>query len=133
MMEGTKSFYKYVLPAILYAVVIFIVSSIPSLTPPRLGTSWDDKIYHFIEYAGFGFLIFRAFLSWKQTSPVGRRTLLTLLIGISIGAVDELHQHFIRNRVPEFSDWYADSAGIVAGTIAALLLVWFVRSRLRGR
>jgi len=131
MMEGTKSFYKYVLPAILYAAVIFIVSSIPSLTPPKLGTGWDDKAYHFIEYAGFGFLIFRALLYWKVTSPVGRRTLLTLLIGIAIGAVDELHQHFIRNRVPEVSDWLADSVGMVAGTVAALIILWIALSRQR--
>ena len=133
MIEGNKSFYIYVLPAILYAAVIFTVSSIPSLTPPSLGTSWDDKVYHFIEYAGFGFFISRAFLYWKVTSVVGRRTLLTLLVGIGIGAVDELHQHLIRNRVPEFADWYADSAGVIVGAIAALLIYRLMLSRQKSK
>lgn len=117
MKERTRRFVIYVLPAIAYAVAIFTVSSIPSIAPPFLGVSWDDKIYHFIEYAGFSVLVYRAFRFWEITSPLTRRLLLTLFFGACTAMVDELHQLYIRGRAAEVYDWFADFAGVLFGIL----------------
>ena len=131
MSERTRRFIKYVLPAVVYMVAIFTASSIPKLYPPSLGVSWSDKIYHFIEYAGFSLLLYRALCYWEWSRVTVRRVLLVLLLGAVTGAVDELHQLYISGRVAQISDWIADFAGAVFATI--LILLFLLTSRLRRR
>lgn len=113
MQEGTKRFLYRTLPVIIYLVLVFTVSSMPSLVPPRLGFSWEDKIYHFCEYAGLAFFLFRALGFWPKFNVYLRRTLLTLATGAAIGAIDELHQIYIPGRASQFGDWLADVGGLV--------------------
>jgi VanZ family protein len=129
MSERTRRFIRYVLPAIVYMAAIFTVSSIPKLYPPSLGITWSDKIYHFIEYAGFSLLLYRALCYWEWSRITVRRLLLVLLLGAVTGAVDELHQLYISGRVAQTSDWIADFAGAVFATV--LILLFLLTSRLR--
>src|SRR5919201_102331 len=74
------------LPVVLWAAVIFALSSIPSLNS-GLGT-WDTvlrKCAHATEYAILGVLLLRA---------LGRE-LPAVVIGIAYAASDEVHQHFV--------------------------------------
>jgi len=125
-----KQFVKYVGPAILYLIVIFVVSSIPNLKKPDLGVSWEDKIYHAIEYFGLGILLFRAFLYWKPTRSLPVRFLLTFLLGSFIGAADEIYQSTVPNRVSAVDDWLIDTAASLA---AAVVAVVYVRIRQLGQ
>ena len=129
MSERTRRFIKYVAPAIIYMAAIFTVSSIPKLYPPFLGVSWSDKVYHFIEYAGFSLLLYRALCYWEWSRITIRKLLLVLLLGAVTGAVDELHQLYISGRVAQISDWIADFAGAIFAAI--LILLFLLTSKLR--
>jgi VanZ family protein len=101
------------LPVALWAGVIFVFSSIPSLST-GLGT-WDlvlRKLAHAAEFAILGVLVYRA---------VPRLSVALLFAG-AYAATDELHQHFVEGRVASPVDWLIDIAGVAAGL--GLYLAW---------
>jgi VanZ family protein len=104
------------LPVVLWAAVIFTLSSIPSLST-GLGL-WDTilrKGAHVTEYGVLGALLLRAF---EREAPA-------LAAGIACAASDELHQHFVRGRHGAPVDVAIDAIGVAAG-----MLVWLrVRER----
>ena len=97
------------LPVILWAGVIFALSSIP-----RLGTGlgvWDTilrKGAHITEYAILALLLVRA---------VGREA-PALALGVLYAASDELHQSFVRGRHASPVDVAIDAVGLLVGVIA---------------
>jgi len=104
------------LPVLVWAAVIFTLSSIPSLST-GLGL-WDTilrKGAHITEYAVLGALLYRA---------LGREP-HALAAGIAYAGTDELHQHFVRGRHGAPVDVAIDAVGVAVG-----MLVWL---RLRER
>jgi VanZ family protein len=104
------------LPVLAWAAVIFVLSSIPSLST-GLGT-WDTvlrKAAHISEYAVLGALLYRA---------LGREA-SALAAGIAYAATDEFHQRFVSGRIGSVADVAIDALGVAAG-----MLVWlWVRER----
>jgi VanZ family protein len=97
------------LPVVLWAGLIFGLSSIPSLSS-GLGT-WDlvlRKCAHLTEYAILGALLFRA---------LGRE-LPAFLAAVAYAATDELHQHFVHGRHASPVDVAIDTAGVLLGIFA---------------
>ena len=97
-------------PVVLWAGVIFALSSIPSLGT-GLGT-WDyvlRKCAHMTEYAVLAGLLLRAV----------ERQVPAFFAALAYAASDELHQHFVHGRHATPVDVGFDAVGIVAG-----LLVW---------
>jgi VanZ family protein len=97
------------LPVVLWAGVIFVLSSIPSLGT-GLGT-WDvilRKGAHMTEYAVLAVLLARA---------LGREA-PALALGILYAASDELHQAFVRGRHASPIDVAIDAVGLLVGLIA---------------
>ena len=95
-------------PVVLWAAVIFALSSIPGLGT-GLGT-WDTvlrKCAHATEYAVFALLLFRA---------LGRE-LPSFLLGLAYAASDELHQEFVRGRHASPFDVSMDAAGLALGLL----------------
>ena len=113
--------------AIGYLMAIFVLSSIPGLTPPPLGFAWQDKLYHFLEYALLSLLLFLAFHTSAREKLRKNAHLLTLAIGVIYAASDEIHQAFVRNRNGDFWDWVADGVGVVAIQIAMFVAIWLSR------
>jgi VanZ family protein len=98
------------LPVVLWAALIFALSSIPSLSS-GLGT-WDyvlRKCAHMTEYGVLAFLLARALL---RAAPA-------FVVGVLYAASDEVHQEFVRGRHASPIDVAIDAVGVVAG-----LLVW---------
>jgi VanZ family protein len=97
------------LPVVLWAAVIFALSSIPSLNS-GLGT-WDlvlRKLAHMAEYALLAALLLRALAGpW-----------LAFLISLAYAASDELHQHFVRGRAGTPRDGAIDALGALIGLVA---------------
>ena len=94
------------LPVLLWAGLIFTLSSIPSLDT-GLGT-WDlvlRKCAHAAEYAILGALLQRAV----------RREPLAVLLGSAYAATDELHQSFVAGRQGSALDWLLDTGGVLVG------------------
>ena len=103
---------RYWLPPLLYAALIFFLSSLPGKEYPYPFFS-ADKLVHVVEYAILGYLVARAFgygLHEKKSLFV-RSLAVCILYGIS----DEFHQWFVPNRVVSAMDILADCAGSVLG------------------
>jgi len=115
--------YKYVLPAAIYAALIFFLSSLSSSAVPNLGISFGDLILHFCEYSVFGYFVALAIMqspakiNWKNL-------LMVIFIGGLYAASDEYHQSFVEGRFSEVRDFLADSAGVILG-----LVVFVIRAK----
>ena len=96
------------LPVVLWAAVIFALSSIPHLGT-GLGT-WDTvlrKGAHVTEYAILGLLLLRA---------IGREV-PALMLGVAYAITDEFHQHFVSGRHSSPIDVAIDSTGVLIGIV----------------
>jgi VanZ family protein len=96
------------LPVLLWAAVIFALSSVPDLGT-GLGV-WDTvlrKCAHASEYAVLAVLLYRA---------LGRE-LPAFLIGLAYAVTDELHQEFVRGRHASPFDVSMDAAGLALGLL----------------
>ena len=72
-----------------------------------------DKIVHFVEYFGLGFL----FVNMLSIKPLIRKRLVYVLLFITLFPLfDESLQYFIPNRIPDFHDAIADFIGGVFGS-----------------
>lgn len=94
------------LPTLLWAVAIFMVSSVPKLDTAITRLEGCDKIAHFVEY----FILGWALRYWSRNgSP------RFLAGGIAFAAFDEFHQRYVPGREMSLWDFVADAAGITAG------------------
>lgn len=103
----------YWLPAVMYAWLIFTLSSLPhpEELAPALFQVASDKLLHGIEYGILGILCYRAFR--QAAGPWARRYALGLAIltAAAYGVSDEIHQAFIPAREPSGWDALADAVG----------------------
>ena len=107
----------YGLPVVVYAGLIFILSSFPHFPdalPPFVGY---DKLAHFTEYYFFGILICRWLLNEKNDFVKRHALFITILIGMCYAGSDEWHQSFIPGRVASIWDGLFDTAGIAAAAL----------------
>ena len=98
---GSSAAQRRGLPVVLWAALIFAVSSVPSLDS-GLGT-WDlglRKLAHVAEYAVLGALLARALPE-----------LAALWAGIAYAASDEVHQSFVPGRFGSLLDVAIDAHG----------------------
>ena len=119
-MNLNKRFLKLQLPALCWALVIFIQSSIPSLSPPSIGISFEDKIAHAIVFCILGYLMTRAFYYSKNTRLSRNAIILSISIGLLYGISDEIHQLFVPGRYSEIWDVVADLTGILLAQVIFL-------------
>lgn len=101
--------------------MIFALSSIPGLSSDdvKLPTGFD-KLVHFIEYAVFALLYYRG-LSYGGVRVRWSIVIIVITSGIAVAALDEMYQSYIPRRDSSFYDLVMDSAGIITGTLAAVL------------
>ena len=115
--------YLRILPAIIFACIIFYFSSLSAPFPERppepaileLKISWND-ILHICEFALFAFLIAFGFISKIKSRYL-------ILFAIIYAFLDELHQHFVPNRYFDLYDFILDSIGVFLGFLIYLALV----------
>ncbi len=123
MNRKSKTMLTYHLPAMLYAGLIIVLSSIPHLQSPKLGFFSADKLIHFSEYAVFSFLFYRSFehsLAIKSRLNSGSMAaLLTFALLLVFAVGDEFHQKFVPGRFADVFDVLAD---ILGGTLMILVL-----------
>ena len=117
----TVQVFWYWLPAVLYAGMIFYMSSqshpeeqLPSFVLKDV----SDKVLHAVEYAGLAVLCYRAF-RWAAGPSVARQALVLAIVTASIyGVTDEVHQFFVPFRESSWLDWLADTAGAAVGALS---------------
>jgi VanZ family protein len=104
-------------PAVLWATVIFVLSSQPTL--PSTGQV-TDKQAHAFTYGVLALLCLMGLTRWRWRSVAGARLLGAFALAAMYGVSDELHQAFVPGRSPDVGDVTADAAGAAI----ALGLVW---------
>ena len=123
----TVQVFWYWLPAVLYAGMIYYMSSQShpeEQLPAFVLKDISDKVLHAVEYAGLAVLCYRAF-RWAAGPSVARQALVLAIVTASIyGVTDEVHQFFVPFRESSWLDWLADTAGATVGALS-----WrFIRS-----
>ncbi|MEZ0313237.1 MAG: VanZ family protein [Myxococcota bacterium] len=108
------------IPALLWASLIFLLSSQPRL--PDLPLTFDgvDKAAHALF---FGILCAWVVFGFGHR---GRPALVAGIVATSLyGGFDEVHQMFVPGRSPDILDWVADTAG--AALAATAIRFWRLR------
>ena len=117
------------LPPLGYMAAIFFVSSLPN---PQIGGDTPDYVLHALEYFLLTLLLIRLFLSsnrdnrhvfsWQYACVLG------VIVAVSYGVTDEIHQYFIPGRHCSVHDVVSDMIGsIVAYGVASLDALLFHR------
>jgi VanZ family protein len=105
-------------PALIWAAVLFGLSSIPGTKLPNIPAPNIDKVVHAGVYVVLGMLCLRGL---RRTSPLtgARAVILATCLAALYGVSDELHQFFTPNRSPDWHDAAADAAGGLVGALVA--------------
>lgn len=120
--DNTKRIVFAVLAA-LWAVAIFVASSIPSSgLPSNLGL-WSS-VAHFCEYLILAVLLTLALNSDRRA--LWKTALIAIVIASLYGASDEFHQLFVTGRNSDPVDWIVDTCGALVGSAAT---VWFISAQ----
>ena len=123
----TVQVFWYWLPAVLYAGMIFYMSSQShpeEQLPAFVLKDISDKVLHAVEYAGLAVLCYRAF-RWAAGPSAARQALVLAIVTASIyGVTDEVHQFFVPFRESSWLDWLADTAGATVGALSWKSLRW---------
>jgi VanZ family protein len=122
----TPSRYERILPAVGWTLLIAVLNSIPGNHYPEVNIRFADKWVHTILYIPIGLLYARMFLNGMKGHS--RAVLISVLAGISLGALDELHQQWIPLRSCSLSDWIVDVISVTAG-VMAFYAIWRSNSR----
>jgi len=114
--------------SLFFAIIIFILSSIPN---PRIPFEFHlgDKFLHLLEYMLFSLLLFFSFYTSARAFWQKNAYPFTLLIGAAYGLLDEFHQGFVPGRQRDFFDFLADLAGVVISLLIAWLLLKAANSK----
>ena len=127
--KNPGTFLLFHLPAIAYAALIYYVSSLQQIHPPSFGIEWDDKIYHFGEYAVFSLLIFVA-LKYYRTGFILRHVHLWAVVIPCLFAIsDEIHQYYVPGRDATLGDLAADFLGVFSAQLFLIIILRYIRQK----
>ncbi|MCP4704015.1 MAG: hypothetical protein GY865_05340, partial [candidate division Zixibacteria bacterium] len=113
-------------PAIVYALAIFLLSSVPGMNMPEYGFLMADKLLHFLEYALFAVLIFRSFSQLFHQHKLHYVIIISSFFLILFALLDEYYQKYIPGRESDVADVILD----VLGASLILFLLWVRQRRL---
>lgn len=117
-------FLRYQLPALLWALLIFISSSLPARAFPTLAIFRYDKLIHILLFGFFALLVYRALhFSSSDDRFSWSRAVVTILLVTLYGAGDEFHQRYTPGRTCDIADAVAD----LTGAALAMLIVYLWR------
>lgn len=103
---------RYQLPAVLWALIIFVSSSIPSRNLPKFAFLIPDEAFHFVIYFVFCALTDRAIKFQAHIKFLSRNhLLLSLCLTVVYGLIDEAHQYFVPGRDANLIDLLTDFLG----------------------
>lgn len=113
--EVVRRFVIYWLPVIIYAIAIYVVSSIQQPLKSIEFFPYSDKLLHFLEYAIFAFLMIRALCSLRSNHKILYLRIAAVAIVVFYGFTDEIHQCFVPQRDMSIFDLLSDSLGALVG------------------
>ncbi len=115
-------FVRNVLPALVWAIAIFIGGS-SGVPQPRIDLGLPaDKVNHVVAFLGLQLLSYRAL---RYALPARRRAplrWLAVLVAVLVGIALELYQLGLPDRSADVADVMADSVGALVGAVALTFL-----------
>lgn len=97
-------------PALFWAGLLFLASSIPGSSLPSPGILHLDKVAHAAAYALLAYLVARA-----RGTTDGRSLAIGAMLAALYGVSDEIHQRFTPGRDADALDAVANAVGAAAG------------------
>jgi VanZ family protein len=127
-----KPWIRYQLPVILWGLLIFVSSSLPSQKLPNLPILGMDKAIHFGVFFVFALLTHRA-IKYQDWFPYLSRHALVYTVPVTIlyGVLDEVHQMFVPGRDASVYDLVADGLGAILYVILLRAWMWYRPVRVR--
>ena len=117
----------------IWLIFILVISSTPKLPDLKLTLEESviriDYAIHFVEY----FLLVSFFILWRtkiDLNPTILIILLTLLIGMATGFVDEFHQKIITGRTYNPIDMLSNFLGVIAGVATITLYLKIISHKI---
>ncbi len=108
------------LPVILWATMIFCLSSLSFETSPEMPGFLEryrlDKPVHLVLFGTLSWLLLQA-TRRGGTLRLPAAAVLAIFVTSAYGASDEWHQTFVPGRYASVADWAADTAGAVIAAI----------------
>lgn len=127
--KSPGTFLLFHLPAVAYAALIYYISSLQHIHPPSFGMAWDDKIYHFGEYAVFSILIFIA-LKYYRAGFIARHVhVWAVTVPWLFAVTDEIHQYYVPGRDATLGDLAADFLGAVCAQVFLIIILRYIRQK----
>ena len=121
-----KKIYLIYLPLAVYWILIFILTTVPTDIMPQL-FNMQDKIEHMSAYFGLTVLISLTLHFQDRNKNISKYALvITLILVLTYGAVDEIHQIFVPGRDADIFDWLADALG---GLIGIFVIFIFIKNK----
>jgi len=108
--------YRWI-PAVIWACVVFGLSSIPGRSIPSLGFSAQDKLAHGFVFGTLAILVLWALRGTRFDRRPWFAVALAVVIATAYGVSDEFHQRFVPFRSPDVFDVIADGAGALLGAV----------------
>ena len=128
MSSQLKHFIRYQFPAIGWAMIIFIASSVPANYIPTYKIFHHDKIIHATLFFIFGIFVYRALEPFVKKSKFDfGRLFFSISVVILYGVLDEFHQGYVPGRTVDLWDATADTIGGILAAIAIYIV--YVRKR----
>ena len=116
-MTPFEGWWRYWMPILAYACLIFYLSSLPHPEAylPSFLKAVSDKILHAVEYSLLGILCVRAFRHAGGGMITDHAVLWAIAISALYGVSDEIHQAFVPFRNSDVWDAVADTIGAAIG------------------
>ena len=119
-----------IVPLILYWLVLFIGTSLPSAKYADF-FEISDKIKHCSAYSILAVLLgLNLYFQEKWENFSTYYLNYTFIICGLYGILDELHQLFVPNRSAEVLDWLADIGGTILGIIAVRFFIKYLKKNI---
>ncbi|MBQ8641608.1 MAG: VanZ family protein [Clostridia bacterium] len=90
------------------------------------------KSAHLCVFTVLGFLLCITICQYPNAVRI-QKIAIPLSLGILYACIDELHQYFVPGRACQIRDVCIDTAGVLCGVLAALLIVRLIRRRRQRR
>ena len=89
-------------------------------TPPSVATQALSIPYHSITFGLLGFFLRNTFVPLYE---VRWKVVLSLLLGVLLGGLDEIHQSYVPGRDSSLEDWVIDSVAAFFGVMGPLMYI----------
>lgn len=121
---------KWVLPLIIWSILLLFLTWYPKVEMPNLGFEAQDKVAHFFVFFMLGLLACRAFSKYEiKRMPDAVRE--SLIFGIPFGCINEIVQIWIPGRTFDLLDGLANLIGVLFAVLLFRKLLFTLLQKYR--